>query len=274
MERRPGEQRLKLPQTQGRSPHEHGHGRAARLRLHRPRRHLDDPLPLHGQGPPRRQVDPLHQHHRQTGQGLRQKVPRVHEGGEAKRLFAHRQRDGAQAPPLVPPVDEIPDPPDQRRQQAQPVHRRPKGHRAKEHPAGPRLTHGQQQHPAPHEQRRGEEGQKRTQSLPPAHQQRRHQQTPHPSRQAQQPRPPAQRQRVPHRSQKRQEQGPPGLHPHPAQGPGQPQQQQIHPRVVQQKPLQGDPHATSTTMTVMSSRCPFSWAAAISDSAICSRGAS
>jgi hypothetical protein len=27
-------------------------------------------------------------------------------------------------------------------------------------------------------------------------------------------------------------------------------------------------------MTVMSSRCPFSWAAAISDSAICSRGES
>ena len=52
-----------------------------------------------------------------------------------------------------------------------------------------------------------------------------------------------------------------GANLHAPQRPGEAEQQPIHHQVVQQKPFQADPHATSTTMTVMSSGRPRSMAA-------------
>ena len=275
MERRRREQRLKIHQRQGRAPHVHGHGRLSRPRFHRGADHLHDPLPRHGQGPARGQLHPLHQHHRQARKGLRQQVARVHQGGKGGSRLAHLQGDGPGAAALVPPLDQIPDGPDEGRQQAQAVNGRPQGHGAKEHPAGPGPgpTQGQEQQPAAQEQGRGEQGQQGPKILPSTHQQGRDQQAGDPPQGAQEPGPFPQGQQVPEGPQQGREGRPARVHGHPAQGPRQPQQQPIHGEVVQQKPLQGDPHATSTTMTVMSSRWPLSRAAAMSSSAMRSRGA-
>ena len=246
MERRRRQQRLKINERQGRSTHVHGRRLSIRPRLHRGPDHLHHPLPRHRQGQPRRQIDPFRQHHGQARKGLRQQVPRIHEGGEGMSPAAHRQGDGAKTASFVAPADQIPDYVDEGWQQAQAVDRRPHGHRAQEHPAGPgaRLPQSQQQQPASQQQRCGEQGQQRPEILPAAQHQRRQQRERRPA---------------------------PGDG-HPAQGSGQPQQQPVDGEVVQQKPFQGDPHATSTTMTVMSSRWPFPFAAMRRASAIRSRG--
>jgi|GEM_PF-5053012 len=275
MQRRCGQQRVERSQLQGRRPHEHGDPLPIRPSLHGAGNHLDHPLPLQSQRPPRGQVQPLRQHHGQARQGLRQQIPRVHEGDQFHRFSAHRQGDPFEAASLKAPVHQIADAPDQQRQEAQPIYGRPQGHRAQVHPLHrSRAAPGQQNHPAPQQQRGRRQGQKRPEVFPSAHEQRRHQQARRPPRQAQQPGAPAQGQRVPNRPQEREQRRPAGPDRHAAQGPGQLQQQKVHPHVVQQKPLQGDPHATSMTMTVMSSRCPLRRAASISDAAICSRGAS
>ena len=275
MERRPGEQRLKIDERQGRTPHEHGHARLPRPRDHYGRDHLHDPLPRHWQRPPRGQLHPLHQHHRQTGEGLRQQVPRVHEGDEPVLLPAHRQGDGPGAAPLVPPVDQIPDGADQGRQQTQAVDRRPEGHGAQEHAARPgaRSAQGEKQQPAPQQQGRQQQRQQGPQKRSAVQEQGRGQQAARPPRQAQQPGPPAEGQQVPRRPHEGREGRPPRRHRRPAQGGGQPDQQPVHGEVVQQKPFQGDPHATSTAKMVMSSRWPRHLASAITASAMRSRGA-
>lgn len=272
MERRPGEQRLKIGKRQGRCAHKHGHGLPS-LDLDRAPDHLYDPPPLHGQGPAGRQVYPLHQHHRQAREGLRQQVPRVHEGGEGVRLPVHGQRDGPGAAPLIPPVDEIPDRANAGDQQAEAVDGHPQGHRAEKHPARPGAgpAQGHEQQPASQQERRCEQGQQRPQILPAAEDQRRRQQAPDPSQRAKEPRPSAQSQQIPHRASQGRKRRPFRTDGHPAQGAGQLQQQPVHGEVVQQKPFQADPHATSTTMTVMSSRCPFCRAASMRSSASRSR---
>ena len=274
MERRRRQQRLKINERQGRCPHVHRHRRPARLDLYGAFDHFDDPLSRHRQRPPGWQVDPLHQHHRQPRQWLRQQIPRVQEGGENMGFAAHRQGDSPPTAPFVPPVDQLPKGADAWRQQAKAVDRRPQGHRAQEHAAGPGacLPQSQQQQPASQQQRCGEQGQQRPHILPAAHQQRRGQETPDPPRQTQQPRPFPQGDEVPEGSRQGREGRPARPHRHAAQGPGQLQQQPVHGEVIQQKPFQGDPHATSMTMTVMSSRWPLSLAAARRDSAIRSRG--
>ena len=73
MERRPGEQRLKIDERQGREADVHGHGIAVR-RFHRAPDHLDGTSALHNERPTGRQVHPLHQHHGQARKGLRQQV--------------------------------------------------------------------------------------------------------------------------------------------------------------------------------------------------------
>lgn len=275
MERRPGEQRLKIHQRQGRNAHVHGHGRLSRPRLHRAFDHLHDPLPRHRKGPSGGQLHPLHQHHRQAREGLRQQVPRVHESGEGMPFVAHRQHDRSQAPSLVSPLNEVADGADEGRQQAQAVDGRPQGHRAQEDAAGPgaRPVQGEQEQSAAQQQGREEQGKEPAQILPAAQEQGRRQQARHPPRGAQEPGPPVQGHQVPESPQQGRERRPARGHGQAAQGPGQLQQQPVHGEVVQQKPLQGDPHATSTTMTVMSSRCPFRRAASIRSSAMRSRGA-
>ena len=256
MERRGGQQRLKINERQGRTAHAHGHGRQVLSRLYRAPDHLDNALALQGQGPSRRQVHALHQHHRQTGQRLRQQIPRVNEGGEAVPVFAHRQAYLPQASPLVPPVDEIPDGANGPRQQAQAVDGDPEGHGAQEHPAGPGtvFAQGQQQQYAPQQQGRCEQREERPKVLLAAQEQGCPQQTPHPPQGTQQPRPPAQGHEVPQGPQQRRTRCPGRADRHPAQGFCQPDEEPVRSEVVQQKPFERDPHATSTTMTVMSSR--------------------
>lgn len=273
MERRPGEQRLKLDEGQRRRAHVYGHGIEARYR-HGSTDHLHDPLTLDGQGQARGQIHPLHQHHGEPGEGLRQQVPRVDESREGVAVSAHGQGDGPIAAALVAPADEPADGADGKRQQAQAVDKGPEGHGAQEYAPGPGAgpAQGQQEQPAPQQQRRGEQGQQRPPILLPAYQQGRDQQAAYPPRQAQEPGPLPEGKEVPERPQQRHRPRPPGPQGHAAQCPGEPQQQPIHGEVVQQKPFQTDPHATSTTSTVMSSCWPRRWAAAMSSSAMRSRG--
>ena len=275
MERRSREQRLKIHQRQGCRSHVHGHGRLLRPRSHRGPDHPDYPLSLHHQRPTRGQLYPLRQHHRQPGKGLRQQVARIHERVEGVGPVSHRQKDPSPAASLVPPMDQMPNAADRDRQQAQAVDGRPQGHGAEKHAADPWAgpPQGEKEQPAAQEQRRQKQGQEGTQILPAAQEQRRDQETGDPPRQAQQPRPPSQGGEVPQRPQEGRESHPARTRRRSAQGPRQLQQQTVHGEIVQQKPFQGDPHATSTTMTVMSSRCPLSLAAAISSSAMRSKGA-
>ena len=273
MERRPGEQRLEFDERQGRGAHVHGHGLAA-CHLHSAPDHLDDAPALHGKGQARGQLDPLHQHHGQAREGLRQQVPRIHEGGEGMGLPAHGQGYGPGAAPLVPPMDEIADGADEQGQYTRPIDGDSEGQRAQQHPARPGAgpAQGQEQQSASQQQGCGEQGQQGPQILLAADEQRRHQQAPDPPRQTQQPRPFAQGHQVPHRPQQGRTRRPAPGHRRPAQGPGQLQQEPVHGEVVQQEPLQADLHATSTTMIVMSSRCPFCRAASMRSSASRSRG--
>lgn len=274
MERRPGEQRLKIDEGQGRRPHEHGHGVLSRC-FHRGPDHLHDAPALYAERQARGQVDPLRQHHGEAREGLRQQVPRVHEGGERMGLPAHRQLHGPSAAFLVPAMDQKPDGADEEGQQTEAVDRRPEGHGAREHAPcpGTPLAQGEEQQPAPQQQGRREQGQEGAQVLLSTDDQRRRQQAAYPARQAQELRPLAQSDQVPHRPQQRHGRRPSGTDGHPAQGPRQLQQQPVHGEVVQQKPFQADPHATSTTKTVMSSRWPRPLAAAMISSAMRSRGA-
>ena len=276
MDGRPGEQRLKRPQRQGRQPDIYGHRVLFRPRLDRPPHHLYDPLALNGEGQPRGQLDPLRQHHGQPRQGLRQQIPRIHECREGIGSVPHPQGGGPQAPPLIPPMDKMPNGADEDRQQTEAVDGRPQGHGAEKHTARPGacLVQGDEQQSAPQQKRCDEKGQKGAQILPAADDQRGRQQTPHPTGQAQKHRPLPQGRQVPQSPQQGRERRPFRGCPHAAQGPREPQQQPIHGEVVQQKPFQGDPHATSMTMTVMSSRWPLRFAAAMSDSAMRSKGAS
>ena len=157
MERRPGEQRLKLDERQGRRAHIHGHGLGPRRRYRAPD-HLDDASALHNEGPTGGQVHPLHQHHRQAREGLRQQVPRIHKGGEGVGLTAYGQGDGPDAAPLIPPMDQKPDGADGERQQAQAVDGGSEGHGAQQDPARPGAgpAQGQEQQPAPQQQGRGQ----------------------------------------------------------------------------------------------------------------------
>ena len=273
MERRPGEQRLKLNERQGRGAHVHGHGLAA-CHLHGAPDHLDDAPALHGKGQARGQVDPLHQHHGQAREGLRQQVPRIHEGGEGMGLPSHGQCDGPGAAPLIPPMDEISDRADEGWQQAQAIDSDSEGQRTQQHPARPGAgpAQGQEQQSASQQQRRSEQGQQGPQILLAADEQRRHQKAGDPPRKTQEPGPLAEGQEVPHRPQQGRTRRPGPRHRRPAQGSGQLQQEPVHGEVVQQEPLQADPHATSTTMIVMSSRCPFCRAASMRSSASRSRG--
>ena len=274
MERRSGEQRLKIVERQGRRPHIHGHGFQS-LHLHDAPYHLDDAPAFYRKRQARRQIHALRQHHGQAREGLRQQIPRVREGGEGVGPPARRQPDGQDPAFLVPAMDQKPDGPDQQGQQAQAVDRRPQGHGAEKHPAGPgaRPPQRQQEQPAPQQERRREQGQDRAQKLLSADNQRGDQEASDPARQAQKLWPPAEGQQIPRRPQQRHGRRPPGADGHPAQGPRQLQQQPVHGEVVQQKPFQADPHATSTTKTVMSSRWPRPFAAAMSSSAMRSRGA-
>ena len=276
MDGRPGEQRLKRPQRQGRRTDIHRHRVPLRPRLDRAAHHLYDPLPLNGKGQPRGQLDPLRQHHGQARQRLRQQIPRIHESREGIGLFPHPQGDGPKAAPLIPPLDQMPNGANEGRQQAEAVDRRPQGHGAEEHAARPRARPIQckKQQPAPQQKRRGKKGQQGAQIFPSADDQGRRQQTPHPAGRAQKHWPLSQGRQVPQGPRKGRERRPFWGRPHAAQGPGEPQQQPIHGEIVQQKPFQGNPHATSMTMTVISSRWPLRFAAAMSDSAMRSKGAS
>ena len=233
MERRRREQRLKIDERQRRSAHVHGHGPPPQF--HRGPDHLHDPLSRHRQRSPGGQPHALHQHHGQPGEGLRQQVPRIHEGVEGIPVPAHRQGDGPAAAPLVAPADQIPDGTDQRRQQAQPIEEGPEGHGAGQRTAGPMPDppRGQQQQPAAQHQRRQEQGQEGSQILPTAEDKRRQQQAERPPRQAQQPRPLSQGGKVPQRSQQGGEGRLPRFHRQPAQGRRQLQQQPVHREVVQ-----------------------------------------
>ena len=273
MERRPGEQRLKIDERQGREAHVYGHGLGPRRR-HRAPDHLNDALSRYDEGPTRGQVHTLHQHHREAREGLRQQVPRIHEGGEGVRLAANGQGDGPDAAPFIPPVDEIPDRADEQGQHTKPIDGDSQGHGPQQHPARPGAgpTQGQEQQPAPQQQRRLEQGQERTQILLSAHEQGRRQKAGDPPRQAQEPGPPAKGHQVPHRPQQGRARRPARGDRRPAQGARQLQQEPVHGEVVQQEPFEADPHATSTTITVMSSRCPFCRATSIRSSASRSRG--
>ena len=190
MERRPGEQRLKISERQGRSAHIHAHGFKSRD-LHFATDHLNEALPLHGEGPPGRQVHPLHQHHRQARERLRQQIPRIHEGGEGVRLIPDRQGDGPDAASRVPPMDQIADGTDEQGQYAKPIDGDPEGHGPRQHPARPGtgLSQGQEQQSASHQQGCGEQGQERAQILLSADEQGRHQKAGDPPRGAQEPGP-------------------------------------------------------------------------------------
>ena len=150
MERRRREQRLKIDERQRRRPHVYRHRRPAQPRLYHPGDHLDDPLSRYGKGPARGQIDPLRQHHPEAGKGLRQQVPRIHEGGKDEALIAHREDDPPAAAAFIPPMDQIPYASPQGRQQAQAQDRRPEGQRAQKHPADAGgAAQGENQHPTP-----------------------------------------------------------------------------------------------------------------------------
>ena len=268
MDRRPGQQRLILPQIHGRPAHIHGDRLAPCRRPHPAPAHLHRPPAFHLQRPPRRQRHPRpHQHHRQAGQGLREQVPRVQERRELPDASPRLQPDPPNAAALEPAADKIPHAANEQGQQAQAVDSHPQGQGAQQRAAG-------EQEQGPAQDHRGhQQGKDRPQILPPPHQKGRGQQADHPAGQAQQPRKPAQGQGVPHRPQEGHKDRPPRLHLHAAQRPRQVQQEQVDGHVVQQKPLQGHLHATSTTMTVMSSRCPLRRAAAKRSSATCCKDA-
>lgn len=273
MERRRREQRLKIPQGHGRRSHEHG--RLLLSHRHRGPDHLDDAPAFHGQRPPRGQFHPLHQHHGQAGEGLRQQVSRIHEGGEGVFFPPHGQGDGPAAAPLIPPLDQAPNGPDGGRQQAEAVDGDPEGQRPQQHAPGPGAgtAQGDQEQRAAQQERRKQERQEGAPILPSAQHQGRQQQAEDPARRAQEPGPSAQGSEVPRRPQKGRERRPAPPHGRAAQSSRQGDEQPVHGEVVQDEPLQGDPHATSTTSTVMSSRWPRSRAAAMSPSAMRSRGA-
>ncbi len=116
MERRSGEQRLKIDERHGRTAHIYGHSLPSRL--HRSSDHLYHPLLRHDQRAARRQVHALHQHHRQARERLRQQVPRVHKSGERHPFFSHDQNDPTHAILLISSVDKVSDSADKGRQQA------------------------------------------------------------------------------------------------------------------------------------------------------------
>ena len=232
MERRRREQRLKFPQGHGRRPHEHG-----RFRLphrHRGPDHLHHAPSLHGQRPPRGQVHPLHQHHGQAGEGLRQQISRIDKGGEGVLLLPHGQRDGPAATPLIPPANQAPHGTDSGRQQAEAVDGDPKGRRAQQHASGPgpRPAQGEKEHPPAQQQRSKEERQEGAPILPPAQDQSRQQEAKDPARRAQQPGPSAEGSEVPCRPQEGREGRPAPPHRRAAQGFGQPNEQPVHGKVV------------------------------------------